>query len=268
MSYSIVEASNNDGQPVELYKFVQGLQTWYYTSGPDDVTYLAALYVSAPIIRSAITQTNDITRSSINLTFPREHEFSSMFLGFTPDLITTVTIFRSHVTDSAHEWIAYWKGRVMSGKADGSQVELECEPVFSSMRRVGLRAKFQRTCRHTLYSISCGVNMDTYKATTTVMSTTGWSLVNTASGLQPDGYYSGGIVRLASGAMRFIVNHVGTTLYLSRPFVEDISGATIDIFPGCDHLRSTCVGKFGNGDNFGGFPYSPVINPFGGSAIV
>ena len=71
-----------------------------------------------------------------------------------------------------------------------------------------------------------------------------------------------------SGAMRFIVNHVGATLYLSRPFVEDISGQVIDIFPGCDHLRTTCAGKFANGDNFGGFPYIPNINPFGGTAIV
>lgn len=267
MSYLASELSENSGQPVELYKFTQGTQTWYYTSGPDNVTYLAAEYVQSQINRSSISQSSDITKSTLTLEFPRDHEFAIQFLGYTPDLITTVTIFRSHVTDGSSEWVSYWKGRIISSKASGSVVELECEPVFTSMRRVGLRARYQKTCRHTLYSISCGVNIAAFKVSTVVQSTTGWSLVNTASGLQPDGFYSGGLVQTPSGALRFIVRHVGATLYLSRPFIEDISGLNIDIYPGCDHLKSTCNVKFFNGDNFGGFPYTPSKNPFGSSAI-
>lgn len=267
MSYSSSELSVDNGQPVELFKFSQGAQNWYYTSGPDNVVYLAAEYIQSQISRSSISQSSDITKSTLTLEFPRDHEFASQFLGYTPDLITTITIFRSHATDTSVEWVAYWKGRVISSKASGSIIELECEPVFTSMRRIGLRARYQKTCRHTLYSISCGVNIAAFKTTTTVQSSTGWAIVNTASGLQPDGYYTGGLVQLASGALRFIVKHVGSTLHLSRPFIEDISGATIDIYPGCDHLKSTCNAKFANGDNFGGFPYAPNKNPFGSSAI-
>lgn len=268
MSYNSSELSVDSGQPVELYRFTQGTQNWYFTSGPESIIYLASEYIPAQINRSNITQSSDITKSSLTIDFPRDNEFAAQFLGFTPDLITTVTVFRSHLTDGSAEWVSYWKGRVLSGKGEGSLITLDCEPVFSSLRRIGLRARYQKTCRHTLYSISCGVNLATFKTTTVVQSTTGWSIVNANSGLQPDGYYTGGIVQTPSGALRFIVRHVGATLYLSRPFVEDVSGLSIDIYPGCDHLKSTCNVKFSNGLNFGGCPYAPDKSPFSGSAII
>ncbi|MEW6169845.1 MAG: phage BR0599 family protein [Pseudomonadota bacterium] len=44
-------------------------------------------------------------------------------------------------------------------------------------------------------------------------------------------------------------------------------GATVVLYPGCDHTLSTCESKFGNSANFGGFPFIPTKNPFGGSPI-
>jgi len=42
----------------------------------------------------------------------------------------------------------------------------------------------------------------------------------------------------------------------------------VKIYPGCDRVRATCESKFDNLDNFGGFPWIPTKNPFGGSSIV
>ena len=44
-------------------------------------------------------------------------------------------------------------------------------------------------------------------------------------------------------------------------------GDTIYLYPGCDRTLATCTAKFGNSANFGGFPFIPTKNPFGGSPI-
>lgn len=268
MSYAAVEVSTSDGQPIELYVFQQALKTWYYTTGPDVITRTGIDYEPATITRSAISQSNETSGSAISLTFPRDHDFARQFLGFAPDLVTTLTIFRGHATDTSAEFLVFWKGRVISGTGNGPTIDLACESVFTSLQRTGLRARYQRQCRHALYSPSCTLNMDTYKVTGVVQSVNTGLVTCTQAAALPNGWFTGGILRLASGATRFIISHSGAQLQLSRPFAEDIGGQTIDIFPGCDHLKSTCISKFNNLLNFGGFPYIPSINPFGGTSIM
>lgn len=267
MTFSLFDFSTKNAQPVELYEFRQALNVWRYTSGARPYTLTGIEYEQVPIVRSNISQSKEVSGSSLSLAFPRDHAFASQFLGATPDLITTLTIFRGHSTDPDKEFQTYWKGRVVSGKANGSEITLECESVFTSMRRMGLRAAYQRTCRHTLYSGACGVSMNTYKTTATVQSSQGSVMTLTINGTFADGYFTGGIVKLASGATRFIISHTSSSITLSRPFTESVGGATIEMFAGCDHLKSTCMSKFNNLLNFGGFPYIPNTNPFGGSRI-
>jgi hypothetical protein len=45
------------------------------------------------------------------------------------------------------------------------------------------------------------------------------------------------------------------------------AGTTVTLFPGCDHTLATCSGKFSNTANYGGFPFMPTKNPFGGDPI-
>jgi len=44
-------------------------------------------------------------------------------------------------------------------------------------------------------------------------------------------------------------------------------GNAITLYSGCDRTLATCHSKFGNSENFGGFPLIPTKNPFGGSPI-
>lgn len=268
MSYQSVDESSDNGQPVELYHFQQVTNSWYYTSGAEEITKSGITYEPANITRSVISQSNEISGSRISLDFPRDHLFAAQFLGFTPDLVTTLTIMRGHATDSTNEYQAYWKGRVISGSGTGSVITLECESVFTSMKRVGLRARFQVTCRHTLYSAACGVNLNSSGVAGIATSSSSNILVCSQASSYADGTFTGGMVQTTSGALRFITSHTGSSLVLSRPFLESVGGQSITLFPGCDHLQSTCKDKFNNLPNFGGFPYIPIINPFGGSSIV
>lgn len=268
MTYANFENSRESGTPIELYEFTQGLQRWNYISGADLIVFLGQTYSPMPVQRDRVKQNGDIFKNGMKLTFPRDDVFASQFLGFSPETPTTVTIRRGHFGDPDSEFIVYWKGRVLSATASGNQIDLGCESVFTSLKRPGLRAKFEYTCRRTLYRKGCNVNSEAFRHDGLVIGMDGTLGISVAgAGLQPDGYYTGGMLTAPDGSSRFITKHVGDTVTISRPINSLTGSQLVSIYPGCDHLRETCLNKFNNLPNFGGFPFIPGRNPFDGSSL-
>jgi len=268
MSYQQYEDSLDQGEPIEIYEFTQGLRRWTYVSGAQPVLYESQEYSPSPIKRDRIKQTTDRRKDSLKLTFPRSDSFANQYIGFAPEEQTTVTIRRAHRGDPDEEFVVYWKGRVVGAKATENTIEIECESVFTSIRRPGLRARYELTCRHTLYGRACSVNREAFKHEGTVLSVNGPNMTVEGAGSFADGYFTGGILLSPTGATRFITAHTSDDIQLSRPLDTNIANQTVEIYPGCDHLKETCKNKFNNLPNFGGFPHIPVRNPFDGSSIV
>lgn len=282
MSYTARELSAQDGRPVFLYKFVQGSLQWCYTNAPFKVNFAGDTYSPSAVGHSEVKQSNELAKDSISLTFPLDDAFASQFLGYAPDQVTSVTLLRGHVADN--EFIVYWKGRVASSKAFSAQIRLECESIFTSLRRPGLRARYQRTCRHALYGRGCQLDPEAFVIAGRVTSLTSTSLVVPEAASYADGYFTGGMVRASDDSLRLIASHAGANLVLSRPSDALISSLelsgygygygffygqlTVKLYPGCDRSKTTCLSKFDNLANYGGFPYIPTKNPFGGSSIV
>ena len=185
-----------------------------------------------------------------------------------------MTIFRGHINDN--DFIVYWKGRVSGSKAGGHSVSLNCESIFTSLRRPGLRARYQRTCRHALYSSNCGVNLETHGREMRLLhiASTNCNIPDASEFI--DGYFTGGMIKAPDNSLRLISNHTGASITLSRPIISletgfvnsGYGGVRVILYPGCDRLKSTCIDKFNNVENHGGFPFIPIKNPFGGSSIV
>lgn len=268
MTYAAYETSRESGTPIELFEFVQGLQRWNYMSGANMIIFAGQPYSPMPTQRDRIKQNSDIFKNGMKLSFPRDDPFASQFLGFAPEEITTVTIRRGHAGDPAGEFIVYWKGRVLSASVSGNQIDINCESIFTSISRPGLRARFEYTCRRTLYAKGCNVNREAFLVAGAVLSLSGGIRVSVGSaGSKPDGYFTGGMLVAADGAARFITAHVGDMVTLTRPIPSLSGGQVAKLYPGCDHLRGTCETKFNNLDNFGGFPFIPGRNPFDGSSL-
>lgn len=265
--YFNIEDSLDEGAPVELYEFTQGNKKFSYSSGASDVDYLGRTFAGLSLTRDSVKQTSDIFKDSLKLTFPRSNEFAAQYLGFAPEDVTTLCVYRGHYGDD--DFIVYWKGRIIGAKASGNSIEIECESIFTSIKRPGLRARFEYNCRHTLYQTGCNINREQYRHDGIISSITGELTVEiSGASIQPNGYYTGGFLVAPSGATRFLTDHREEAVDLSRPLSELASGMSVTIYPGCDHLKETCHTKFNNLDNFGGFPYIPQRNPFNGSSIV
>ncbi|MCB1836261.1 MAG: phage BR0599 family protein [Alcanivoracaceae bacterium] len=274
MTYTAHEYSVQDGDPVFRFLFVQGATEYRYTTAPYISADSNGTWEPVALDPSQITQSNEMAKDAVKLSIPRDNTFARLFLGGVPEQITSVTIFRGHQGDVDEEFSVYWKGRVAGASATGDTVTLECENIFTSMRRPGLRARYQKTCRHALYGRGCNLNDYDFAMPGVVTAASGFLVtiqgLTDSNGSIADGYLTGGMIETADGFLRYITKHAGTQLTLIRPFpaleeeVESSNGlANVTLYPGCDHTRTTCKEKFNNLDNFGGFPWIPGKNPFG-----
>jgi len=286
MTYATIEASAAGGRPYYLYQFVEGDQVWRFTSRASDWTSAASeggalRWEAAAISHGDVVQTSEIERGRLELTWPLSHPFARRFLAPLGNRPVTLTMFRGH-EQVLGETVAHWKGRIVGAEVEGVRILLNCESVFSTLRRAGVRAKYQRLCRHALYGRGCGLDIGFHWQTGTVTTASGNALTIPEAAGQPDGWFRGGVLRFGA-QLGFITGQVGPTLTLSRPMPElaaalaapeidpetgDPFPLVADIAPGCDLRAATCAAKFGNLPNFGGFPEIPGRNPFGGSSIV
>lgn len=269
MSFDAIEKSADQGRPVELYTFQRDYQAWRYTSADRDLVIDGATYVSRAITRSSIESTPEMARSNLKITAPRDLEVADLYRISPPTLAVTLVVRQYHQGDG--EQATIWAGRISTVDFVGIAAEITCDPVFTAMRRVGLRRLYQRQCPHVLYGAACRVNREVHRVDGVASSVSGAGVSVSAASAHANGWFSGGYleyeVELGIPERRFISDHVGSSITLNtRP--EGLSdGQAVKLYPGCDHTTASCTTKFSNILNYGGFPYFTTKNPFGGNPI-
>jgi len=286
MTYASIETSAAEGRPYFLYQFVEGEQVWRFTSRVDAWTSAGSggetiNWEPAAVAHGDVVQTSEIERGRLELTWPLSHPFARRFLSPMGNTPVTLTIFRGH-EQVLGETVAHWKGRVVGAEVEGPRILLTCESLFSTLRRAGVRAKYQRLCRHALYGRGCGLDIAPHWQTGAVTAVAANAMTIPEAAEQSDGWFRGGVLRFGA-QLGFITGHAGAVLLLSRPMSElaeavavpeldpetgDTLPVLVDMAPGCDLRAATCADKFSNLLNFGGFPEIPGRNPFGGGSIV
>lgn len=267
-------------KPKELYRFVEGSSIWTVTSADSSEVYNGETYVPVTIGRSEAESKNELSRANIQITVDLDNEMGRRWLRNVLDEVVSLTVFSK---DGA-EVSVVWKGRLSSVRPEETAITLIFESIFTSLRRPGLRAKYQRSCPHALYGRGCFLNKNDWAITGAVTNVSGNDVVIPVADTYPDGHFTAGMIEAPDGTLRFIVAHTGNSFRLIRPLdplSEDFSrsgyglgygefyGAlTVRFFPGCDRTKETCLNKFNNIDNMGGFPFIPIKNPFSGSSIV
>lgn len=263
MSYLAREQSAAAAAPLELYRFVHEAARFTYCAGDTAFDYNAESYLPTQIRRGNLAAGIDAQRARLDIEAPFDIDVAALFIACAPSPVT-LTIYRTHRGDG--EVVAVWKGRVTHAEWQGPLVRLSCEPIFTALARAGLRAIYQRLCRHALYDAGCTLNATAWRDAVTLASVTGARVTVTPMS-RPAGYYTGGF--LESGAQRRMIRaHAADgTLTLIAPIPGLAGNAAAYLYAGCDHQIATCQAKFANSANFGGFPWIPTKNPFAGDAI-
>lgn len=265
MSFNIFELSIFKGRPVELFRFVYGANRFLYTSSDADIAYQGESYKATPITRSRIGIAHDLTRADITVKVPRDNKLVGLYIGPPPDDVVSLTIYGFHKGDT--EFVVLWQGRITGVNFADSEANITCEPVFTSLRRPGLRTMYQGLCPHELYGPACRAQSESYKVVTQSVAYNGVNMTVAASAMATN-WAMGGLLTTQGGAKRWILGQTGGVLKLNNIIPGHVVGEQVTIYAGCDRLLDTCWNKFGNGLNYGGFPYIPNKNPFLGDPIV
>lgn len=257
----------------ELYRFSEqgSALKWFYTSGNEPVNYLAEDYVPQKISRTEVTIKSELAKANLEIQVPLTNPAALQWLADGGERIVTLTIYER---DKGGTFIVVWKGRLKAVVPGMNAIKLKMESIFSSLRRIGIRGKYQRSCRHALYGRGCTLDPETFAVVGSLTAADNTVLTVTEAALQADGYYTGGMIRAPDGTLSYVTRHVGDAITIQRlsyALYDAIAGGfpvAVTIYPGCDRSRGTCWQKFNNGLNYGGFDFVPRKNPMGGSSIV
>lgn len=284
MSYEQFEESARESTPVELYEFVYGGGFLRYTSRDRDIVAMSFTWTAAPLERSAITASAEISKANLQVTCPPNFPVAQLFHDGPPSSVVMLRIRRVQLGDLADPKVI-WMGRVLTLRRPPGLAVLVCESVFTSQKRPGPRFPYSRNCPHVLFGPRCRAskvahetitNIDTQDGRTIIAST--FEALAAATGF-PD-YLAGGEIRWfdLNGVehVRGIKTHAADTITITHAFPDMPNGAEVKVYPGCNHSDEGgdagpghCGPKFNNRPNHGGTcKYQLRQNPFGQGASV
>jgi len=265
---SELEKSIESSRPVELYTFTIGAQNFLFTSAEGIVTFGGTDYAPLPVKRSNPTQSKEQRSTALRITLPSDSDPARPYIAVQPSEQMTVIIQRIQPDAvPGGTSIIMFDGFVSSVSFEDETAELRCIPFNELFTREIPRFQYQGLCNHVLYDARCKVVAGSFKHSGTVLGVVGTKIQ--IQGLPTAGLpFIGGYVEIPGGSeQRLILDQTGIEVTILYPFLQDVSGGTLDAFQGCDHTATTCAQKFNNILNHGGHPFVPTINPFNQTQI-
>lgn len=267
-NYLNLEASTQDGEPVELYLLNEAdTNYWSYTSSNQIIVYSNRSYAPISIKRGRIRLDTNSLKTNLELEVPITNTFVRQFIPQAIENEISITIYRRH----SSYYITYWKGFVRGIKFKSNVAVIICGLKTTSLKRFGLMRKYQRNCGVPLFSPLCTISDTdpTYYVDGTINSVNGTTIDATIFSSKTDGWFLGGKFKSDDGVVyQKIVYHSGTEIKISKGHSSLAAGDTFRAWAGCDNLKATCKTKFNNKLNFAGQPYIPDKNPFTGDPVM
>lgn len=264
MSFNANETGVRTGEPVYLYQFAFGGDSYNLTNLDQPVTVGGVAYTPTTIKHTAPKQARQKEAQATDVTLPVDHAIPSRFYTSVPGKLGTLKVYKVHFSDIGvtDDTIKEFDGTVNSMKVSGDVAAvLKCYPMTAKQRRAGPRINYSAQCPHILGDARCGVNIASFAYTGTVTGVNNRQItVNGASAIDA----VGGMVEAPYGSgddYRMVLAQSGDNLLLMMPFEENPNGTTVRVFAGCDHTTTDCNTKFSNLVNYGGFPFVPTENP-------
>lgn len=263
MAFDDYEESADSGKPLDLYTWTgpEGVILRETSGGTEVDLGGGVVFTPSAVSRPPVESDADHNaQGGIDVEAPPDHAVVLRHRSLAPNERITLRIQQKHRGDA--EVIGAWLGIARAVTYVGDRTLIRCEPIPGSYRRPGLRIAYERKCPYHLYEANtCRLSAATFKVDAVVGSFAGATITATAFGALASGYLNGGEVVIGFDR-RLVIDHTGSVVTLNQPFSSLAAGDALEAYPGCDRLKATCIAKFNNLVNFGGFPWMPDKNPF------
>ena len=206
---------------------------------------------------SAINNTVKLTDAAVTFRFPYINTFAQHLLLDTTEDEYEVKIYRNSGLR--------WSGFVYEISQQDKEIVVVARTLMKRFKITGVTDRVSVSCSYNVYDKNtCRLDPATVGETFNVTNLNGTQL--TLNTLKPSNYYLNGRVSYKHWH-RHILQQLGSTFYLDKPFPETINGS-IQALPTCNFTYANCQ-ALGNQINYGGaanLPYEK--NPFGSSGAI
>jgi len=243
----------------ELYEFQYGGIYDYYTSFSEDLLFRGVTYTRASIKRSGFSVDTEFGKITMSVQTPTIDTLRT-YISNQPVERTTVKLWRA-VLDDLDEYRIIFAGDIQRVSFKGNVCQATCEMQSHTLTQRIPNVVHQSYCNHQVFDEDCGLDDVAWQVAgqVTAISADQYSVGSAA--LYADGYFTGGQM-LHDNDARYIINHVGDSIWLHVPFDSRVSiGSDIYLLPGCNGSPGTCKNKFNNFGNHLSMPYIPSSNP-------
>lgn len=256
---------------VEIYTVTYDFNRWYYTSADENRVENVVTYRAIPIRRSGIELTNDAETGEFEIEVPLDTEFLELFRVSPPSGMVTL-LCQSFDSGNPDQKSVVFKGSIVNITWGLESATVLCETSSQAIRRMGLRRHYQYGCPHMLYGSKCRVNRNDYLTLGNASNVTGTSVDLIAAADKPDNWFAGGYIEYTHSELQTVERisvggSSGATLSLFSYPVGLQGGAEVRAYAGCNRTIQECSEKFDNSINYGGMPFIPTKNPFGGTPM-
>lgn len=267
MSFDSLESSVESSEPIELYKFLLGTDTYTWCSTEDEITIGSDTYVPASISRDNTVIGREDRSSILTVEVPASNSLAQRYIGTPPGSRASLSIFRVQRQEGGSPLATalIYKGSILSVQfpQDQDVARIILQSIEAAISRNIPRISYMLPCNHILYDERCGVAQASYQHTGAVSSISGDTVTVTGAGASGHDFTGGYAKPTSFTDFRLVLAHSGDVITLLLPFEQDPTGGNVDIFAGCDHLLDgDCSQTFANEENFGGFPFVPTDNLF------
>lgn len=160
------------------------------------------------------------------------------------------------------------RGRIGEIRRLGAAFEAEVAGLSDTLN-VTIGRAFLHSCACRLGEAKCGIDLGdpAFNGTATIVSVDGTQRFTVAGlGSFDNGWFAGGLLTWTGGENAGVQSHVKTHLPTASgqvielwqsPALPVFAGDGFTVTAGCDKTAETCAARFGNLENFRGFPHIP-----------
>lgn len=269
MSYDSDESGKETGRPIELFEFIRfGIQKAVFTSHDRAITLGRTPYQPIAIKAGNLVERPE-EKNTLPITMPYSDPFFDDFQPTPHPDPLEVVVRRMHLgeEDEAQLW---FKGKLVGTQITegGTVAEMHFVDRAVDLVREIPRHSYGLMCEHELYGPGCKVNINDIApngrpfriAAISVRASEENKITVPLAGF-PNGWFTGGEI-VWKRDRRMIAKHDADDLEFSVSFPKVIpAGESVDIRAGCGHTSDDCKQKFDKMINYGGFPFTPLIDP-------